>query len=109
ATAGGVAAATDSGGGGGGDGAACGSGGGGGGGVFHCADAFVTVVAVDEQHASPVQVPFELDPQEYPDVLRYTGALSRRSERLSLRAHFTAAEPSRVSLDGDRTYSPPPE
>ncbi|KAG2440081.1 hypothetical protein HXX76_004195 [Chlamydomonas incerta] len=94
------------------DAAAASSGGaadGGGGGIFHCADAFVTVVAVDERHGTPVTVPFELDPREQADVLRYQGALARRAERLALRGHFAAAETTRVSLDGGHTYSPPPE
>ncbi|EFJ48871.1 hypothetical protein VOLCADRAFT_104598 [Volvox carteri f. nagariensis] len=80
-----------------------------GGGIFHCADAFVTVVAVDERHGSPVTVPFELDPQEPPDLLRYQGAVARRAERLALRGEFTAAEGTRLSLDGSHPYSPPPE
>ncbi|KXZ46786.1 hypothetical protein GPECTOR_40g520 [Gonium pectorale] len=100
---GGAASAADGGGGGGGSGSsdACG--------IFHCADAYVTVVAVDERHASPVPVPFELDPKEPPDVLRYQGAVARRAERLALRGQFTAAECTRVSLDGGHTYSPPSE
>ncbi|KAG2491478.1 hypothetical protein HYH03_010263 [Edaphochlamys debaryana] len=77
--------------------------------IFHCADAYVTVVAVDERHGSPVQVPFELDPRDQPDVLRYQGALARRAERLALRGQFAAGEASRVSLDGGHTYSPPGE
>ncbi|KAG2454835.1 hypothetical protein HYH02_000667 [Chlamydomonas schloesseri] len=103
AGAGSSAVAADGGGGGAGGAA------GGGGGIFHCADAFMTVVAVDERHGTPVTVPFELDPREQADVLRYQGALARRAERLALRGQFAAAETTRVSLDGGHTYSPPPE
>lgn len=76
--------------------------------IFHCADAFVTVVAVDVTHGSPVQVPFALDPQEPADKLRYEGALARRAERLHMRSTFVAQERTRVSLDGVKAYSPPP-
>jgi hypothetical protein len=176
--------------------------GGGSSGVFHCADAYVTVVAVDASRGQPVQVergggtagtaggprrsdlccgpsrasacmaqstlspsalqvPFELDTSGPADSLRYRvrcgatqnatatrtvsdrrraaptarspashaaphpclaasppscchpggpqAAVARRAERLALRGLFAAGERSRVSLDGGRTYSPPPE
>ncbi|GLC42537.1 hypothetical protein PLESTB_001111000 [Pleodorina starrii] len=88
-----------------------GDGGGGGGeyGIFHCADAFVTVVAVDERHGSPVPLPFELDPRDPADLLRNQGAVARRAERLALRGEFAASECTRISLDGSHAYSPPPE
>lgn len=38
--------------------------------IFHCADAYVTLVMVDHM-VRPVQLPFELSPQSKVELLRY--------------------------------------
>lgn len=38
--------------------------------VFHCADAFATIVVVDSQLALPTPIPFELTPSTQEEKLR---------------------------------------
>lgn len=79
-------------------------GGGSGGELFHCADAFVTIVSVDGVTGRPVQSLFELAPQSAVEVLRYEAALERRAARLRMRQDLAASEPSRRSLDLQTEY-----
>lgn len=44
--------------------------------IFHCGDAYVTVVSVNE-HGGPVDVPFELEPLDPCDVKRCAQAAER--------------------------------
>ena len=56
--------------------------------LFHCADAFVTVVTVEAgEHfvAKPLRLPFELSPSTSTERLRFEGAMKRREERLKER------------------------
>ena len=46
------------------------------GGVFHCGDAYATIVSVD-RGGNPVEVPFELAPASPPDRQRCAGADER--------------------------------
>jgi acyl-CoA thioesterase 11 len=64
--------------------------------VFHCADAYVTVVVVDSR-GKPVPIPFELAPETAAERMRYEGALARRKERLEMRRALV--EKSRHSLE----------
>lgn len=45
--------------------------------VFHCGDAYATVVSVDTK-GNPVELPFELTPDSPADKLRCAGAADRR-------------------------------
>jgi len=64
--------------------------------VFHCADAFVTVVVVDGR-GRPVPIPFELAPGTAAERMRGEGAAARREARLALRRALS--ERSRASLE----------
>ena len=44
--------------------------------VFHCGDAYATVVSVDTK-GNPVELPFELHPDSPADKLRCAGAVYR--------------------------------
>lgn len=44
--------------------------------VFHCGDAYATVVSVDSE-GQPVEVPFELHAKTEEEVLRTAGAVAR--------------------------------
>ncbi len=46
--------------------------------VFHCGDAYVTVVSVDKD-GSPVEVPFELQPVTEAEKRQCAGATKRRA------------------------------
>ncbi|MEW5316579.1 MAG: hypothetical protein WDW38_007945 [Sanguina aurantia] len=59
--------------------------------VFHCADAFLTLVTVDAR-GSPVLVPCDLMPGSQAEHLRLKGAIVRRAARLQLRKGFEASE-----------------
>lgn len=65
-----------------------------GGRVFHCADAYLTVVAVDGQ-GNPVRVPFQLKPEAEAEVRRGEGL--RRgvcASQLLIKVTDTAFKPS---------------
>lgn len=67
--------------------------------VFHCGDAYVTVVSVDEK-GGPVDVPCELAAVEPHDVKRCAQAAERRRQRLGMRSALAVNQASRRSLDG---------
>ncbi|CAL5223884.1 g6477 [Coccomyxa viridis] len=67
--------------------------------VFHCGDAYATVVSVDTS-GNPVELPFELAPDSPADKLRCAGAADRRDERLGMRHALLMNEARRPSLDG---------
>lgn len=67
--------------------------------VFHCANAFATVVSVDA-NGEPMAVPFELEPQTRVEKARCAGAAERREERLRMRSELEAQHARRPSLDG---------
>ena len=62
------------------------------------ADAFFTVVAVDER-GQPARVPFRLEPVSDVERRRYEAALQRRRERLEMRRAMEAVAARRPSLD----------
>jgi hypothetical protein len=66
--------------------------------LFHCGDAWATVVSVD-QRGGPFPFPFELAPQAESEVLRYEGAVARRGARLALREQLRRDKSARPSLD----------
>ncbi|KAF5841852.1 HotDog domain-containing protein [Dunaliella salina] len=68
--------------------------------LFHCADAFITLVTVSRDCGQPMQLPFQLQPVTDMDRLRQEGAQKRRIERLRMRAECANAESGHVSLDG---------
>ncbi|WIA38284.1 hypothetical protein OEZ86_001624 [Tetradesmus obliquus] len=76
--------------------------------VFHCADAFATLVVTDLQGA-PTHIPFELEPSSAAERLRYEGAQQRRAERLAMRGAMAAVRTARASLDGCSPGSEPAE
>ena len=67
--------------------------------VFHCGDAFATVVLVDA-HGLPVDIPFDLEARDAADVQRCAAAQSRREERLAMREALMLTQFARRSLDG---------
>ncbi|KAK9815553.1 hypothetical protein WJX72_005621 [[Myrmecia] bisecta] len=67
--------------------------------VFHCGDAFATVVSVDT-NGNPVVVPFELAPESRIQVLRTKAAAERRDQRLRMRDQLAVQQARRPSLDG---------
>ncbi|KAI3437872.1 hypothetical protein D9Q98_000318 [Chlorella vulgaris] len=67
--------------------------------MFHCGDAYATVVSVD-CHNAPVHIPFELSPESQAEELRYRMAIQKRAERLALRDRMCRRKKMRVSLDG---------
>eukprot|EP00884_Botryococcus_braunii_P001391 jgi/Botrbrau1/11252/Bobra.0038s0024.1 len=74
--------------------------------VFHCGDAYVTVVSVDK-NGSPVEVPFELQPVTEAEKRQCAGASTRREERLAMRAALLKAQERRRSLDGSMAWRGP--
>lgn len=70
--------------------------------VFHCADACVTVVVVDDS-GGPSTIPFALDPQTPNQQLRYRSALKRRRERLAMRQELIKEAAAKKLLDGSYT------
>uniref|UniRef100_A0A7S3R6G0 HotDog ACOT-type domain-containing protein n=3 Tax=Dunaliella tertiolecta TaxID=3047 RepID=A0A7S3R6G0_DUNTE len=68
--------------------------------LFHCADAFITLVTVSRDCGQPMQLPFQLQPVTDTDRLRQEGALKRRVDRLRMRAECANAESGHPSLDG---------
>ncbi|KAL4451765.1 hypothetical protein ABPG75_007427 [Micractinium tetrahymenae] len=67
--------------------------------MFHCGDAYATVVSVDE-HKRPVDIPFELRPESEAECLRHRLAVQKRAERLALRDRMRQRKKVRYSLDG---------
>ena len=60
--------------------------------IFHCGDAYATVVSVDSR-GQPVEVPFELRPETEEERLRCAGAAARHCHRcsmLTMRLRFCA-------------------
>ena len=51
--------------------------------VFHCGDAYATVVSVDTS-GNPVELPFELAPDSPADKLRCAGAADRSASARTL-------------------------
>ncbi|KAI8475071.1 MAG: HotDog domain-containing protein [Monoraphidium minutum] len=73
--------------------------------VFHCADACVTVVVVDNNGA-PSSIPFALDPQTPNQQMRYGAALRRRRERLAMRRDLLREVAAKRLLDGSVARGP---
>ncbi|PSC70724.1 Acyl-coenzyme A thioesterase 11 [Micractinium conductrix] len=71
--------------------------------MFHCGDAYATVVSVN-RHKKPVDIPFELVPESEAECLRLRLAVQKRAERLALRDRMRARRKIRVSLDGQPRY-----
>ncbi|CAL8463592.1 g3126 [Coccomyxa elongata] len=67
--------------------------------VFHCGDAYATIVSVDPR-GNPVELPFDLAPECPADLLRCRDAADRRDERLAMRRALVVNEARRPSLDG---------
>jgi len=67
--------------------------------IFHCGDAFATIVSVDDQ-GLPVEVPFELQAESEEEKMRCAGAHDRRKARLEVRQDVADRQQSRRSLDG---------
>ncbi|KAK9817590.1 hypothetical protein WJX74_006701 [Apatococcus lobatus] len=67
--------------------------------VFHCGDAFATIVSVDLV-GNPVPIPFELDPAGDVELERCSGAEDRRGQRLRDRTALHQQQQARFSLDG---------
>ena len=58
--------------------------------VFHCGDAYATVVSVDTS-GNPVELPFELAPDSPADKLRCAGAADRSASADALSARAVSA------------------
>lgn len=69
--------------------------------MFHCGDAYATVVSVDRRK-KPVDIPFELVPESQAECLRHRLAVQKRAERLALRDRMRQRKKIRVSLDGQQ-------
>ena len=65
---------------------------------FHCGDAYVTVVSVNER-GEPIDIPFEIVPQTVEEKKRFAGAVARRRARLLLRESLLRDKAKRLSLD----------
>eukprot|EP01023_Acetabularia_acetabulum_P001987 TRINITY_DN10777_c0_g1_i5.p2 TRINITY_DN10777_c0_g1~~TRINITY_DN10777_c0_g1_i5.p2 ORF type:complete len:158 (-),score=23.33 TRINITY_DN10777_c0_g1_i5:933-1406(-) len=52
--------------------------------LFHCANAFATLVAIGAD-GTPRRFPFDLSPSTEAEIQRYNGAIKRREERLLMR------------------------
>ncbi|KAL6762956.1 HotDog domain-containing protein [Haematococcus lacustris] len=73
--------------------------------LFHCVDAFITLVCVaggpggSPTALTPLQIPFRLEPSCPAERLRYEGAVLRRQQRLEIRTAFQEADQHAAPFD----------